>query len=243
VYSEYDTFAQLYDRHWGSFFTNEALGAFDAFVSRRLPPKAKILDLCCGTGQLASALASRGYAVTGIDGSREMLRFARKNAPNCKFILGDARDFDQGQSFDAVVSAFDSLNHITKLHELRSAFRHTRAALKEGGVFLFDMIMDEHFRRHWHGSFGIVEDSLACVVRSSFDEKRKAARMDIAIFSLGRATWTRSDLVLIERSYAPEAIDSALGQAGFVNARRYDPQKELRIQDVGRTFFVCERPT
>jgi hypothetical protein len=48
----------------------------------------------------------------------------------------------------------------------------------------------------------IVEDSLACVVRSSFYEKRKAASMGIAIFSLGRATWTRLDLVLVERSYA-----------------------------------------
>lgn len=241
MYSEYDKLARVYDMHWGGFFTNEAVNAFDKLVSNRLPAKATILDLCCGTGQLAKLLSSRGFAVTGIDGSREMLRFARKNAPKSKFILDDARNFSQGQSFDAAVSAFDSLNHITKLDELKSAFQHTYRALKGGGVFLFDLNMIEHFKRYWQGSFGIVGDDHACIVRSSFDMKHKLGRMDITIFSLRGSSWTRSDLSLFERPYTAEAVVSALRQAGFVKVRRYDSQDDLKLEDIGRMFFVGER--
>jgi SAM-dependent methyltransferase len=241
VYSEYDKFARIYNKHWGDAFTNEAISAFEKFVFTRLPAKATILDLCCGTGQLAKILSSRGYEVTGIDGSREMLRFARKNAPNCKFILDDARNFNQGQSFDAAVSAFDSLNHITKLDELKLAFQHTYDALKGGGIFLFDLNMDEHFKQYWRGSFGIVEDDHACVVRSSYDMKHKVARMDVTIFSLRRLSWTRSDLSLFERSYTAEAVVSALRQAGFVKVRFHNSQEALKLEDIGRMFFVGER--
>jgi len=79
------------------------------------------------------------------------------------------------------------------------------------------------------------------VVRSRFDGKRKLARMDVTIFSLGRSSWTRSDLSLFERSYPVEAVVSALRRAGFVKVRRYDARKSLRLEDVGRSFFVCER--
>jgi SAM-dependent methyltransferase len=242
VYSEYDRFAPIYNKYWGDMFTHEAIAAFDKFLFNRLPAKATILDLCCGTGQLAKVLSSRGYAVTGVDGSREMLRFARKNAPKCKFILADARNFDQSQSFEAAVSAFDSLNHITKLDELKVAFLHTYDALKRGGIFLFDLNTDEHFRRYWHGSFGVVEDDHSFITRSNYDTKHKVARMDITIFFLRGFSWTRSDLSLVERHYAASAVVSALRQAGFVKLRCYDSHKDLRLQDVGRMFFVGERP-
>jgi hypothetical protein len=52
VYSECDEFARIYNKHWGNMFTDEAIGAFDKFVSNRLPVDATILELCCGTGQL-----------------------------------------------------------------------------------------------------------------------------------------------------------------------------------------------
>ncbi len=77
-YSDYDDFAWVYNKHWGDNFTPAALTVLKKLVFSRIPVDARILDLCCGTGQLAQALSERGYAVTGIDGSQEMLRYARK---------------------------------------------------------------------------------------------------------------------------------------------------------------------
>lgn len=50
-----------------------------AFAS--LPQKSRILELGCGAGDLAICLARRGYAVTAVDISVEMLRIARKRTP------------------------------------------------------------------------------------------------------------------------------------------------------------------
>ncbi len=145
-YSDYDPFAWVYNKHWGESFTHLALDVMEKLVLPYLPAKARILDLCCGTGQLAQRLIAHGYQVTGLDGSGEMLRFARENAPAAEFIMDDARSFKVPAVYHAVVSTFDSLNHIMSLKELTSVFHNVYAALQEGGFFFFDLNMEEGYK-------------------------------------------------------------------------------------------------
>src|SRR5438477_11888349 len=93
--AEYDRLAAAYDRHWGGDFSRRVLPALPAPLLGALPPGARLLDLCCGTGQLAGMLAARGYRVSGLDISPRMLAFARQNAPGAEFVVGDARTFRQ----------------------------------------------------------------------------------------------------------------------------------------------------
>ena len=71
------------------------------------------LDLCCGTGDLALALAQRGAEVTGLDFSAPMLEVAgrRKSGPNPVFIQGDAMQipFPDG-SFEIVTMGYGLRN-------------------------------------------------------------------------------------------------------------------------------------
>ena len=80
-YTAYDPFAWLYNRHWKGRFHPVAMAVMEKILLPRLPDGARILDLCCGPGWLADVLSKRGYRVTGLDGSAEMLRYARENAP------------------------------------------------------------------------------------------------------------------------------------------------------------------
>ena len=80
IYSDYDPFAWVYNKYWGNEFTPRVFPILEQLVLRELPAGARVLDLCCGTGQLAGTLTALGYRVTGVDGSTEMLRFARENA-------------------------------------------------------------------------------------------------------------------------------------------------------------------
>lgn len=91
-YNDYDTFAWLYNKEWGGFADN-IFPSLQSIAGEKLFNGAKILDLCCGTGQLAKELTAKAYEVTGIDGSAEMLRYAKENAPSARFILKDARAF------------------------------------------------------------------------------------------------------------------------------------------------------
>jgi SAM-dependent methyltransferase len=139
-YTDYDAFAWIYNRYWGPYSAQRFLSVLERRLLPLLPPRARILDLCCGTGQLAQALMQRGYLVTGIDSSEEMIRFARMNAPDAEFLVEDARMFRLPAVYHAVISTYDSLNHIMSEAELAQVFRNVWACLQPGGWFLFDLI-------------------------------------------------------------------------------------------------------
>jgi SAM-dependent methyltransferase len=65
----------------------------------------RVLDLCCGQGNVAEVLSSRGCKVTGLDFSPAMLAFARRRVPGAGFVEGDAQNLSFGNGeFDIVVS-------------------------------------------------------------------------------------------------------------------------------------------
>ncbi len=245
TYSDYDTFASVYNKHWGNEFIYIALPALEKLVLPRLPAKARILDLCCGTGQLAQVLTARGYQVTGLDGSEEMLRYARENAPAVEFIHGDARSFKLPAVYHAVVSTFDSLNHIMTVEELVAVFRNVYSALKEGGLFLFDLNMEEGYRITRDDNFGIVEDDHVCVVHASYHPEERTAKFETTIFRL-QDYWYRSDVTLLQKCYSETEVRSALKIADFTGIHAYAQDEEFDLIELTaqseRSFFICQKP-
>jgi demethylmenaquinone methyltransferase/2-methoxy-6-polyprenyl-1,4-benzoquinol methylase len=84
----------------------------------RIKPGGRALDLCCGTGDIALALAQQGAATTGLDFSQPMLEVAalrqrnlKSQISNLKFIQGDAQQvpFPEG-SFDVVTVGYGLRN-------------------------------------------------------------------------------------------------------------------------------------
>src|SRR5205085_6881067 len=133
----------FYNRYWGPEFGNPALAIYNILLFPHIPEGCRVLDLCCGTGQIAAGLSERGYQVTGLDGSEAMLRFARENAPGARFVHGDARSFRLPQKFQCILSAFDSLNHVMELEELKAVFHNVHDAMADDeSVFLFDLNLE-----------------------------------------------------------------------------------------------------
>ena len=104
--------------------------ALDAFI-RHLPPGGHVLDLGCGTGAYAAAMAKRGLVVAAIDGSPEMVRVARHHYG----VMAACRrfdDLDQTASYDGVWANF------SLLHAPKAAFAgHLQTigrALKPAGI-------------------------------------------------------------------------------------------------------------
>lgn len=242
----YDRFAWFYNRYWGPAFSGQAMTVLDKLLLPSLPAQGRILDLCCGTGQLAGELTARGFQVTGIDESEEMLRYARENAPLAEFILADARSFNFAPIYHGAVSTFDSLNHVMRLEELTRVFQNVHAALVDEGFFLFDLNMEQGYQARWQGSLAIVQDDHVCIVRAGFDPEQKLGRNDITMFRLEGGDWQRSDLTLWQKCYSEDEIRSSLGEAGFREISAYEADKDLGMAgSVGRTFFLArkESPT
>ncbi len=149
--SKYDHWAWLYNQTLGPRYGAHKIGPIERVVLPHVPAGGAILDLCCGTGQLAAALCERGFRVTGLDGSADMLNHARKNAPTATFTEGDACDFAFETPFDAVLCTSASLNHMQDLDDLSAVFSSVTRALKPGGIFVFDVNHPAQMSRYWHG--------------------------------------------------------------------------------------------
>jgi SAM-dependent methyltransferase len=241
IYSDYDRFAWFYNKYWGGEYSRPALAIYNILLYPHLPDGGRILDLCCGAGQIAGGLAERGYRVIGVDGSEAMLRFARANAPGVEFLRADARDFHLPDKFHAVISAFDSLNHVMELEELKMVFRNVYAAMEDVGLFLFDLNLEDESEMLGN-SLDVVEDDHVCVVRASYKPEEMLKRYDVTMFRLEDASWRRSDLTLFQRYYVPEDVIAALVECGFSRVKTYDARREFgfTISD-GRMFYLARK--
>lgn len=236
-YDDYDEFASLYDDRWGGEGLAKLRPAYDRLVLDDLRRGARVLDLCCGTGQFVADLVARGFEVTGVDGSAEMLRRARRHAPHARFLCADARTFDAGTGFDLALSTFDSLNHIMELEGLEQTFARVHTALRPGGRFAFDLNTAESFQASWKGSSGDVEEDRAFVVRCSYDPTANLAEFLLTLFvrRSGQDDWRRADLTLTQRAFDEPDLRGALSRAGFASIEiRREPATD-------RLFVLADR--
>jgi SAM-dependent methyltransferase len=240
----YDDFAWFYNRYWNEEFHSLAFPILERIWLARLPEAARILDACCGTGYLAGILAERGYKVTGVDVSENMIRHARENVPAAEFHAADIARFQPAGRFDAAVSTFDSLNHILDPADLEAAFRHIVTALDRGGLFAFDVLFEKAYQTHWGESFALVrDDHVLTITGAGYDFRSRTAKCTITMFRLLDGTWNRSDVLVEERCHTSAEIEGALTRAGFGELSCYDAG-DLGMGGQlgeGRTFFVATK--
>lgn len=158
----------------------------------------RVLDACCGTGDLAIAARSRGADVVGLDFSEAMLERARSKSSDIDWVRGDvlALPFDDA-SFDAVTVGFGVRN----VEDLEACLHELRRVLRPGGTV------------------GILEITrprgpLAPFYRLWFDR---------VVPALGRVLPGGSAYTYLPASVrrfpGPEELAALLGTAGFVAVR------------------------
>jgi SAM-dependent methyltransferase len=103
----------------------------------------EVLELACGTGQLAVPIARAGFPTVGLDLSAEMLNAPRERTAaarvSVEYVLGDMRNFDLGRRFALVFIARNSLLHLCSTEDILAAFAAVRRHLAPGGTFAFDV--------------------------------------------------------------------------------------------------------
>jgi demethylmenaquinone methyltransferase / 2-methoxy-6-polyprenyl-1,4-benzoquinol methylase len=147
----FDRIAPVYDA------MNHAMSAGLDRRWRRLTAEAvvapgdRVLDACCGTGDLALAAQAQGGKVTGLDFSEGMLERARRKSSDVEWIRGDLLGLPfQDAAFEAVTVGFGVRN----VEDLDRALRELRRVLKPGGRLAILEIVRPHgplalFYRAW----------------------------------------------------------------------------------------------
>lgn len=185
-----------------------------------------VLDLACGTGQLTHALAARGYDMTGVDISPEMLEIARERcaADGALLLCQDMRDFELYGTVGAVVCCLDSVNHLIDDGDIDECFAHVHNYLVPGGVFIFDVNTQKKFEEYY-GELaylfpGVDADGREsfCAWQNCYDAESGICDFGITVFyetEAGAGIYLRADDEWSERYYSLEEISAALERAGF----------------------------
>ncbi len=205
---DYKGWADFIERQFSLFSTNNPVS---------------LLDLACGTGSMTVELARRGYDMTGIDLSEDMLSVARKKCDDEHFrhsvllLRQDMTDFELYGTVDAVVCCLDGLNYLTKTEMLRKTFRHVHNYLNPAGLFLFDMNAPAKFENvYGTNAYILEEEGVFCAWQNIYDKKSKLCDFYLSIFTKNeKGGWQRTDEEQRERCYSLGTVKKLLAECGF----------------------------
>ncbi|TWU07222.1 dTDP-3-amino-3,4,6-trideoxy-alpha-D-glucopyranose [Symmachiella macrocystis] len=132
-----DDLAEIHVDGYGFHWTGAADSILEWFSQYGIC-SGKVVDLGCGGGQWLAHLDEHGYETYGIDVSESMIRIASRNAPNSELQCGSFADVAIPKC-DAVTSLGEPLNYLNSRRAMQRTLRKVFAALRPGGVFIFDV--------------------------------------------------------------------------------------------------------
>nr|WP_121270555.1 class I SAM-dependent methyltransferase [Pedobacter schmidteae] len=168
----FNRYSEYYDLLYKDKDYESEVNYIDRLIKKVHPNAKTILDLGCGTGIHAYLLAKKGYVVTGIDFSEEMISIAdtkkktdyKSHSDMLDFHCADIRNIQLEQQFDLVVSLFHVISYINDNRDLQKVFSNVKQHLNPNGVFICDF---------WYGP-GVLSDPP--VVRA---KRLKNASLDV----------------------------------------------------------------
>jgi len=139
-----------YSRYYDLLYSDKSyeieVDFIDDLLKKYCESVTTILELGCGTGGHASYFSRRGYKVTGVDLSEEMLQIAHEKYQDTdnasggiiNFRHGDIRNVSLDITFDAIISLFHVVSYQTGNDDLMATFHNVKRHLTPDGVFVFD---------------------------------------------------------------------------------------------------------
>ncbi|MDA4124709.1 MAG: methyltransferase domain-containing protein [Thaumarchaeota archaeon] len=216
----YAQLAEYYDKiYWWKDYNQEVEFLMEAFRKYGVHGK-RILEVACGTGNHTKLLTKRGYEVTGVDLSADVLRIARRKVRRgATFLQGDMRNLSevvQGE-YDAVVCLFSAISYNTNLAELRRTLEGFHAHLKRGGLAILDThFTKEGFRDGYRGE-DIFDDG--DVIGARLSTSKRFGDIGELTFSYLIKDGQKTIVLRNDRHrlglFAPEDILRVMKEAGF----------------------------
>jgi len=134
----FDAYSRYYDLLYRDKDYAAEVAYIDQLLSRHALGGREILEFGSGTGKHGRLLAARGYRVTGIERSAEMVAQATE-ADGFRCRQGDICTVQLGRTFDAVLSLFHVVSYQVSNPQVQAVFARAAEHLQAGGLFIFDV--------------------------------------------------------------------------------------------------------
>ena len=97
----------------------------------------RILEPLCGSGRFLIPFLERGFSISGMDLSEEMLAKLRQKAPNARVMQADITRYAARGQFDYIFIPSGSMSLFTDMGMCQEVLRNVRELLAPGGIFVF----------------------------------------------------------------------------------------------------------
>lgn len=244
----YDLLAPFYDAINADISYSDWADFIEKIFNKECKSRPElVLDLGCGTGKMTLELASRGYDMTGIDISAEMLDMAREQAEiggyDILWLSQDMREFELYGTVDSAVSCLDCINHLTKPSDVKKTFDLMHNYLIPDGIFVFDINGKAKFENIYADrSYVMEEDGGVCIWQNYYDKKTKLCDFYITLFeecSDGR--YERYDDEQRERMYTVSEMRKMLLASGFEFIGAYSDFDFNEATDNSDRIYIAAR--
>ena len=245
--SDYGDFARFYDRFTQNVNYPARARYFDAVIQKYNPDAKLLLDLACGTGTMSALFARRGYAVTGVDYSPEMLSQAQQKLaafdPPPLLLCQSMPQLRLLEPVDAAICCLDSINYLTRARDVQRTFARLYDTIAPGGALVFDV----HAVSKMEALDGEVlldeREDVFCLWRTRYRKHVKMLDYEVDLFRLRPGgAWERDFEEHHQRAYSVEELRAWLEEAGFTAIRTHG---ELKLRPAngrdGRIYFSCIR--
>jgi ubiquinone/menaquinone biosynthesis C-methylase UbiE len=245
----YERLAEVYDSGGWMEYSRRLFPYLQDILRRfRFRPK-RILDLACGTGTLAIAMALEGYQVVGVDRSAAMLREAEKKAQQTgvevTFLRQDMRWLALKEPVDLVTCFFDSLNYLLSYRDLVHTLRRVSRVLNAEGLFVFDINTPAGLASHWNYRKEAQDmEDVAIIGSNSYDPQSRLGTIRITVFKKVGQLFERFTEVHTERAYTRREVKNALREGGLKLLSSYDCMTFSRPgRKTGRILYMVTKLT
>ncbi|MGE3802664.1 MAG: class I SAM-dependent methyltransferase [Candidatus Kapaibacterium sp.] len=177
--------------------------------------KCRVLDIACGAGRHAITLAKRGFDVTAVDLSTNLLRHAhtqgQKEKVSIKFLQLDMRSLDFKAEFDLAVQLFSSFGYFNTVDEDFAVIQGARRSLRDIGYYAIDLINPLVLEKTLiPKSTKVLDDGVKIIEERVIVEDRVEKEITVQL--------KKEKLKFHEsvRIYTPEKIERLLREAGFL---------------------------
>ena len=224
IYKEY---AQVYDQSGQIAFSLKMIPYLDRLLERHPAPGRTLLELACGTGTVAIAMASAGWRVYGVDASADMLIEARRKAQAEDIAITwsqqDMRQITLPDRIDLTTCLYDSMNYMLTSRDLTTVFQQVYDALRPGGLYIFDMNTAYMLSTIWNDETCYMDDKdFTVILHNDYDDLRQRAYATLTVFQrVSETDYQKFVVKHAEQAYPEEHIATLLVDVGFDLEARY----------------------
>ena len=135
----YTQLSAVYQAMYKSFINYEEEFDFYNGILAKYQCKS-VIEIGCGTGNLAQPFSKSGVEYTGLDLSEEMLQLARLNDPRSVFMKADMRNFTLPQQKESCIITGRTISYLISNQDVLDAFYSINRNIKHDAILCFDFI-------------------------------------------------------------------------------------------------------